>query len=142
MKREILFRGKAKNGTWSQGFLIENQGRTFICQGHPENLYYVEVNQETIGQYIGLSDINGNKIFDGDILDSMTGKYSNNGYSFICKWEGADPYLFYQGMCYGPGETNNWMNKYPLTEKNVCDLRIVGNIYDNPEMVKKQNGDS
>lgn len=133
--RTIKFRAK-RLGTheWVYGCLFQTPvGEWKIKKGFREYL----VNPDTVCQFTGLRDIKGTEIYDGDILDTKTSDYVPNGYSFICKWIDSGFALIYQGRTYGSKEKNNWLNKYPLCQKNVEDLIIMGNIFDNPELVKQ-----
>lgn len=70
MKREILFRGKRiDGGEWIEGSLLVTKFNTYIIPMYDESIVYqkpISVDSETVGQFTGLTDKNGVKIFDGD----------------------------------------------------------------------------
>ena len=95
--REILFRGKRiDNDEWVYGFLVEalncvtDKNETFIIEQDATYFTYgefacaVEVKPETVGQFTGLCDKNGKKIFEGDIVESP------NGTQGFIEWQNAE----------------------------------------------------
>lgn len=119
--REILFRGKKKDrGEWVCGNLIKRQiwSSTFYVirvRDDGFDLYDEhEVIPETIGEYTGLTDKNGKKIFEGDIVRwcEIKGTVVWNGHKFYIKsnllWDFSD---------------------------DDC-IEVIGNIHDNPELLK------
>lgn len=142
--REILFRGKRKdNGEWICGglichlefekFYIVNES---IKQDNATGCfidYYFEVDPETVGQYTGLTDKNGNKIFEGDILKCLTDDfvgtviYNKNTASFIVEIKDSNSEFFHYSS----------LNKGDITRPlQLQETVSVGNIHDNPELLK------
>lgn len=128
--RETIFRGKDSTGimnnSWQVGAL-DNTNAEFpkiIRLDRCGNQMIIDVAPETVGEFTGLTDKNGNKIFEGDILKN---EYEKNKYQYFK--------VFYCNRTYC------WLveNKYGMLGKlyNVIgDIEIIGNIHDNPELLK------
>ena len=84
--REILFRGKTEQGEWLYGYLVKgnyNTGFGIIEDHIDKGLQYVK--EETVGQFTGLNDKNGKKIFENGyiIIDNETYKVTFNNAEYI-----------------------------------------------------------
>lgn len=132
MNREILFRGKRKdNDEWAEGYLFKIWDRTFILWGTTNGVpNMIEVKPKTVGQYTGLTDKNGKKIFEGDIVRYET--IAHNGYEGIYKVVFEDRNgCGYFGVAYSDIETCVFCYSTPASQ-----MEIIGNIYDNKELLK------
>ena len=140
MEREILFSGlRIDNGKWAEGLYLKcNLTKTvFICtymDSHPdkEGCVYVEaveVHPHTVGQYTGLKDKNGKRIFAGDII-TRTEKPKYGGW-----WDGVITWHTEGSM--------DWVVKsLPKDERRGCYgmnyafvVEVIGNIHQNPELL-------
>ena len=139
--REILFRGKnIDSGEWVDGCYFRTLsndehihciisinnfkklwGKRFKALGRA-----VEVDGKTVGQYIGLTDKNGKKIFEGDILHLP--HYLGVHYAqiaFIC-----------ERFCLVDAHGDFLVDSHWIEHNIIVSSEIVGNIYDNPELLK------
>lgn len=130
MSREILFRAKHihamdsnehLNGTWVHGYLSD---KNYINDKSLEGEFLVDEN--TICQYTGLTDKNGKKIFEGDILrhaDETILKtvWNNRKYGFAAQCVKGSVLL---KDC-----------KWGLWEFESDEVEVIGNVFDNPELL-------
>lgn len=122
--REILFRGKFGN-EWKYGFLsIEPKGLVIKEPYKNESSNVWHIDADTVGQYTGMTDKNGTKIFEGDIIDFLyRSVYDDYG---IVQYD-ADETEFgfvYNSIYEGLGR--HYQSK---------DIEVIGNIFDNPGWV-------
>ncbi len=116
--REILFRGKrTDNGEWvkcSETYIRDGDGIWLS----DENLNVVTVIPETVGQFTGLTDKNGVRIFEGDIVDYISSDVIGNHKTGTIIVEDMTDY-----------DTMIYLN-------HSDELQIIGNIHDNTEILK------
>lgn len=142
--REILFRGKREdNGKWVYGSLYvcgRKDGKCEIAnynrQINIERFAY-EVIPETVGQYTGLTDKNGNKIFEGDIVRlKRFGNIECGKIVFNTNTAGFEFWREVTVGAYGEKATR----KENLCAFTASDVEIIGkirgNIQDNPELLE------
>lgn len=135
MNREIKFRGKDREN-WHYGDLVQeirhNDNKLFDgTMTHIRNFEYKNgdyigdsfpVNSETIGQYTGLHDKNGKEIYEGDIVEITR----------PCILERGEV-KFING-CFAIKSKDTLLMLYQC-EINNFKLKVIGNIYDNPELL-------
>ena len=126
--REILFRGKFGN-EWKYGFLsIEPKGLVIKEPYKNESSNVWHIDADTVGQYTGLTDKNGTKIFEGDIV-----KYGDTVHNVVFEQRNGTAYF---GLVYSTLETLSFGYYQDLKQ-----IEVIGNVYDNPELLGDEEND-
>lgn len=154
--REILFRGKRKdNGEWIEGDFISSVAyadRAWITESKTLfdreicEIGVREVGPATVGQYTGLTDKNGVKIFEGDIV-SAKNSICFETYRFLVEFGvcgGVEnvkhsvgfPCFFFKEVT-GIIPSEHMMRKDPVYFMNAYKCEVIGNIHDNPELLNE-----
>ena len=126
--REILFRGRCNevgkyNGHWIEGHYGEDEGRNEIFFSTKIGTVGYSCEPESIGQYTGLTDKNGKKIFEGDICRMKADRLK--GYGAI---------IFMGSAFVLCDKTHKKTRYYPLYPDG--QFTVVGNVHDNPELLE------
>lgn len=121
--RKIKFRGKKiDNNQWIEGFYFKTEVGCFVGSYNEEE----QVFKETIGQFTGLTDKNGKEIFEGDILDDECGEIG------VVIWVDS---IAQFSVCVGK-ELYMLNRGYSDRTLKLQDSYVLGNIHDNPELIK------
>ena len=132
--REILFRGKRlDNGEWVEGDLVHSVYKVGdTCVGKFGcTLGMHQVDPSTVGQYTGLEDKNGKRIFEGDIV-----KTSDITHEGVIQIPGESFEIAIRKGCWVMVCGQNW----DFLETNYRYVEVIGNIHDNPELLKGGEG--
>ncbi len=164
MKNRYLYKAKRiDNGEWVEGYYFEFRGQSYIADADRSFLeaYYrqpsvvdfhlslYEVEPSTIGQYTGLKDKNGKLIFENDILmnhdnpsdliKAVFGEFTaidmetEEEIDDVIGWHyeviPTDALSKCAPFCYPMPLTGAYIDQ--------CNMKVVGNIFDNPELLKK-----
>lgn len=161
--REILFRAKPVEYKWNNkkkeyivkrcnnwifGKLLTNGRIITIPDKEVEAMccfdmcdYQEPIDEDTLGQYTGVKDKNGKKVFDGDIIYLE----EEHLYGRVC-WESLRWYVYWYGWIdkEGIGTVFDIVNENPLQDELLTSeekiwLHVIGNIWDNPELLKGEN---
>lgn len=143
--REILFRGKAinrradmsycsnyKDGDWVYGLVTKPFDKRFpklpAEMRNTDGISRIEVDYRTVGQYTGLTDKNGNKIFEGDILGGLIDYNAKRYINAVVEFSDGS---------FGVRDNRCGCNRFTAFT-GFCNMKWekIGNIYDNPEMLE------
>jgi len=162
--REIIFRGKSGD-KWIYGYYlsVKEQNKHYILTGKlasysidcshsnlkTNGFEWFEVAPETVGQYTGLKDKNGNRIFEGDIVrlkieddrDYETDGYVEAKICYIIEKEYDNP--AYCGFGLQVLESDKWFEKGETFlrqedlnfDNSLFETEIIGNIHDNKDLI-------
>ena len=135
--REILFRGKRTDGQWIYGGLLKvtYDGNTYnlifadnflFVFGEAKAMEHACVDPSTVGQYTGLNDKNGKRIFEGDIIEWFAqGESEHPDFGYI----EYDEQSFAWRVCwqkYDPDWLEGMQSQY---------ITVIGNIFDNKDLL-------
>ena len=123
--REILFHGKRiDNGEWVEGDLIHSYLKTGdTCIWCDDGIY--QVDPSTVGQYTGLTDKNGKKVFEGDVI-----KYKDRLFGWIL----AE--IRFDNGCYEAKRLHSCNSPAIDIVMNESEIEVVCTIHDNPELLE------
>ncbi|EIU5758754.1 TPA: hypothetical protein LTU78_002748 [Listeria monocytogenes] len=137
--REIEFRGKAIHpnsleqivGSWAYGGIFENKiiSRNLDMDSHYHGfISEIEIDLKTIGQYTGLKDKNGKKIFEGDIVEIIEiDAFGNLDWNRL-----KGKVMFSEGAWL---VTDSGSFAIPLWSE-INEIKVIGNIHENPELLE------
>ena len=142
--REVIFRGKRTDcEAWVEGDLLHYEsGEMAICKGFSKYGYEAteiirryKVIPETVGQYTGLTDKNGVRIFEGDIVKGIA--YSVTKIGVIVWIDEISSFGVRYAQNLTAWENSSILRCVSMGKTDEFAAEVIGNIHDNPELLQK-----
>ena len=127
MAREILFKAnRLDNGEWVEGYYavaIDKRGlkqhNILVADHHLGYFKWFDIGKKTLCQYTGLTDKNGNKIWENDVVKDTEGNI------YKCYWCSCNcEYMLDDGV-----------ESFGIGYRSEKELEVIGNTFDNPELL-------
>lgn len=139
MNERFLSRGKRKdNGTWVDGNLVYTRTTTL---GVVTEIYTLEMRYEvipkTVGQYTGLKDKNGKKIFEGDIVESRASENKEDWKRWVVQF--TDGSFCFEREIPRKRKYKYEQNLLGIDNIELYGLTVIGNIHDNPKLLQRSD---
>lgn len=136
--RIIKFRAiSLETGKWAYGSLVPKDDGYYILCSTSTSEYFIKVDPETIGQFLGMCDVNGNEIYEDDIITEDRYPFYNDGelnYIGEVVWFENTFSFGYILRCVNT-KVRGISDGIPEDIEEDMELKIIGNIYDNPEIL-------
>lgn len=143
--REILFRGKRTDcGEWVEGDLIQafrgNQLSACSIMPYTPTAYCWKVDPETVGQFTGLTDKNGKRIFEGDIVKGIAYSVERIGVIVWIDEIASFGVRYFKSVNSTAWENSSILRCASMGKTDEFAAEIIGNIHDNPELLEGGGG--
>jgi len=131
--REIKFRGKdPKMGVWAYGSYVNTTFQPYIIDGTMLSDHIHVVDPESVGQCIGYKDLNGKDIFEGDIVKTKQAVYEDIS---VIIWDDLG-YKLRPTIELPQSSFRKFRHGDTSPIANYFKFEIIGNVYDNPELIE------
>lgn len=136
METKGLFRAKeVETNEWVFGYYVFCEKKHFIMNGTTKSTGWHEVDINTLGRYCGIDDVDGQKAFEGDIIQRKTYDYNMNLLlidNYILRYP-SNHYGFVLQDVFRYLATKKTTHGYRIPS-NINEMKIIGNIIDNPDL--------